>query len=246
MFCWILLVVIASVVANGEETNNTLVREMRPLSSRSFDEVVVQGAFDVALLQLPTDANQTSSVEIETTAETQRHLLVEVLDGHILSIGVTGVFVINANPRVYIQFTGPLRRYTVSGSGRTLTGNMTIFNPKMEKLVLNKKGASIMVLNLEVHDFHGELAGVGLVQLAGRVREQAVFDISGSIEVDAMNLICQRSQIQVSGNSLLSVTAIDDIEIETSGMSQVFYQLRTERQPSKVMVTGMATITRVP
>ena len=246
MFEWIFLVVLAFYVADGQETSTALIRETRPLSSSSFDEIVIEGALDVALIQLAIDANQTSSVEIEATAESQRHLLVDVLDGHRLSISVTGILVTKDNPRISIQFNGPLRRYSVSGGSRTLTAdNTSISSPAAEKFLLEKTGGSLVILNLDVHEFHAELAGAGLVQLTGQVRELAVFDISGSLEVEAMKLICKRSRLEVGGNSILGITVLDDIEIDTSGMSQVFYQLRAPREPRKAVAGSMATITRV-
>ena len=219
------------------------VRETRPLSSPFFDEIHIEGGFDVSLTQL--SAGSYPSVEIETTPDAQRQIRVDVVNGHVLSITVLGLLRLDENARVYIRFIGPLLRYTVTGSGGTLTEKNGILTSTAEKLFLERHGSADLSLQLDVPELHAVFSGSANIQLTGQVRGQATFDISGSVEVDAMNLVCQRSTGHSTGSSTLRVTAVEDAQFEATGSAEVFYRLKAPGQARHLSTSGSATITRL-
>jgi hypothetical protein len=92
------------------QLNDIAVRQTRPLSSSSFDEIMVDGAFDI-FLSPTSNVTSTPTVEIETTVNAQNYVIVEIINNHILSIYIKGPLMIEKNIYAYIRFRSPLRRY---------------------------------------------------------------------------------------------------------------------------------------
>ena len=228
------------------EADSDLVRKERPLPS-SFDEIVIDGNFDVSLIQLTEAENKMNlpPLEIETTTDGHSHILADVTSGHILSIGVQGVMSVKQPTRLFIRFNPPLRSYSVSGAGSTVCEGNGLSNPANEKFIFFHEGASNVNLKLNVFTLEAKIQGAGQTQLSGEVRDQANIEVRGTREVDASKLTCKRAMVSVEGTSKLTVSATDDIEIMTGGVSKVFYRLPAGKQPSKAITGGLATIERL-
>ena len=247
MLSTILFVAINIVVNIHARSTTNMVRQARSLSS-NFDEIVVEGDFNVFLIQVPsTDASSTQlpSLEVETTTDGQRQLVAEVRSGHILTLRIDGSLNIPEPCQVFIRFTGPLRRYSAAGSGSTMTQGNGIVNPPNESLVLRLAGSCTGTLTLDVPRLDVFVEGSGLSQFTGTVRDQAIFRVQGSRSIDASNLSCTRASVRVEGDSSLTVSATEDIDISAAGVSKVSYRLLSQKQPSRSSVDGLATITRL-
>ena len=249
MFWLIFAVVLNIFVGIHGQLDGSMSRQARPLSSH-FDEITIEGNFNVFLTQISgmptTGQNQAQlPLEVEATAEVHPHIIVDIIDGHILSIRIQGVTHVQQPSRLFIRYMGPLRRYSVSGSGHTITDSNGINNPPNEKLIFQQQGASSSNLLMNIYALEADIQGTGHTQFVGQVMEQATYQVQGTREVDASKLMCKRAIVDVQGTSTMTMTAIEDVAIVAGGVSKVFYQLPPMRQPSRSSSTGQATITRL-
>jgi hypothetical protein len=224
--------------------NERIVREIRPLSTLLFDEIMINGAFDVFLSQAKP-GNSSSTVEIETTIDAQQNVIVNIVDNHILSIHVKGPLKLESNIYLYIRFHSPLRRYTVEGTGNIMTDDDGIENYSTEKFVFDHRGSSNVAMRLNVTDFEFHLIGTGNIRFSGEVRRQASFYTKGVGDVHALNLRSRKVNVLAAGVNLVRIQAVDDVEIEVTGASHVFYQLPFGIQPTKAISTGLGRIQRI-
>ena len=242
MLSSLLLIVVITSLTHAR-WNQTVIRQKHPLSSNFFDEIIVDGAFDVFLSQF--DKISTPTIEIETTVSAQQHIGVEILDEHILFIHIKGPLVIHKNIYAYIQFNSPLRRYTIKGTGNTMTDDNGISNTDNEKFVLDNRGTANVAMQLDVNQLEVYLSGTGNSRFWGYAREQATFETKGVGDVNAMNLITKKAIINSNGVSTVRVAATDDVQIEVTGVSTVYYRLPNGKKPSKEISTGLGQIIRV-
>ena len=227
-------------LTNGQ-FNATNIRETRPLSSTIFDEIVIDGAFDV-FLSPTTNKSSTATVEIETTIDFQKNVIVEIIDHHILSVRLHGSLHIEKNIYVYIRFPSPLRRYTVKGNGNTLTDDNGIINDDNQVFVVDHRGVGNLAIRLDVSKFEFYFIGTGNSRFWGQVRQQALFNAKGVGDINARNLLTRNADILVTGVSIVRLMATEDLQIEVTGVSSVYYQLPQGKRPSKAISTGLGKI----
>ena len=238
LFSIFLLFVTASLTVG--QINETVIRQIRPLSSFFFDEIIVDGSFDVFLSE--SNRIPIPTVELETTVHIQNHIIVEILDGHILSLHVKTPVVIHKNINVYIHFNPPLRRYTIKGTGNTVTDENGISNRGDEKFILENRGTANVAMQLNVHEFEVYLSGTGNSRFWGQVRDQLILDTRGVGDVNAINLLAKKVKVNSAGVSTVRVAATDDIQIEVTGVSTVYYRLTNGKKPSRTVTTGLGQI----
>jgi len=239
MFSSIFIIIVTISFTQGQ-WNETIIRQIRPLSSAFFDEIILDGAFDIFLTQL--SGLSLPTVEFETTVSAQRHIIVEILDNHILSIHFERPIVVHKNINVYIGFNPPLRRYTIKGTGSTITDDNGISNTGDGKFVLDNRGTANVAMQLNVNEFEVYLSGTGNSRFWGQVRKQALFETKGVGDVNAMNLLTKKVKVNSAGVSTVRVAATDDVQIEVTGVSTVYYRLPAGKKPSKTVSTGLGQI----
>lgn len=237
----ILIVILTLIQAR---LNETIIRQNRPLSTTFFDEIIVDGAFDIVLCQL--SGISVPTVEIETSVDVQKRTLVDIVDYHILSIRSKDPLVVHQNVNVYIRFNSPLRRYTIKGTGNTITDEKGLSNLGDEKFVLDNRGTANVAMYLNVQDFELYLSGTGNSRFWGQVREQAILDTTGVGDVNAINLLAKQIKINSAGVSTVRVSATDDVEIVATGVSTIYYRLPAGKKASKSISTGLGQIIRIP
>ncbi|CAF0873110.1 unnamed protein product [Rotaria sordida] len=226
------------------QINNTIIRQTRSLSS-SFDEIMVDGAFDIFLSQT-SNGISTPTVEIETTVDAQNHVIVEIVDNHILSIHIKGPLKVDNNIYAYIRFNSPLRRYTIRGSGNTITDDNGISNDGNDTFVLDNRGTANVAIQLNVNKLEVYFTGTGNSRFSGQVRQQAIFDATGIGDITALDLITKQVKVRAMGISIIRVAATDDVEIEVTGVSSVYYRLPFGKKPSTAISTGLGKIAPIP
>ncbi|CAF0981951.1 unnamed protein product [Rotaria sordida] len=226
------------------QINNTIIRQTRSLSS-SFDEIIVDGAFDIFLSQT-SNGISTPTVEIETTVDAQNHVIVEIVDNHILSIHIKGPLKVDNNIYAYIRFNSPLRRYTIRGSGNTITDDNGISNDGNDTFVLDNRGTANVAIQLNVNKLEVYFTGTGNSRFSGQVRQQAIFDATGIGDITALDLITKQVKVRAMGISIIRVAATDDVEIEVTGVSSVYYRLPFGKKPSTAISTGLGKIAPIP
>lgn len=225
--------------------NGNLIRENRPLSSSSFDEIVIDGVFDVFLTS-SSKTNPTSKVEIETTTDLQKHVIVEILDNHILSIRLVDVSRVEKHINVYITFpSSSLRRYTFQGTGNSVTDDNGISNEDNQVFAIDHRGVGDLTFRLNVYKLEFDLAGTGNSVFSGQVRQQARFNAQGTGDINALDLSTRTADVLVEGVSTVRVMATEDLQIEVTGISTVHYRLPKGKTPSKAVSTGLGKIVRL-
>lgn len=238
-----ILIIIISISYGHARLNETIIRQNRRLPSTFFDEIIVDGAFDINIGQL--NGNSAPIVEIEASVSSQKYIAVEILDKHILSIRVNGPLVIHKNIKGYIKFKSPLKRYTIKGTGSVITDDNGISNLGDEKFVLDNRGTANVAIQLNVNELEVYLSGTGNSRFWGQVRQQATFETKGVGDVNAMNLLTKQVKVYSTGVSTVRVAATDDIEVEVNGVSTIYYRLPAGKEPSKETSVGLGQIIRL-
>ncbi|CAF1495666.1 unnamed protein product [Rotaria magnacalcarata] len=236
----IVIVVVYFSFSHGQ-INDTVVRQTRPLSSLTFDEIMVDGAFDIFLSQR-SNRSSTPTVEIETTVDIQNYVIVEIINNHILSIHIKGPLMIDKNIYAYVRFNSPLRRYTIKGTGNTMTDDNGISNDDRNTFVLDHRGVANVAMGLNVNKFEVYFTGTGNSRFWGKVRQEAIFDAKGVGDINALDLSPKQVKVRAMGVSIIRVAATDDVQIEATGISSVYYRLPPGKKPSKAKSTGLGKI----
>ncbi|CAF1094866.1 unnamed protein product [Adineta ricciae] len=242
MFSSILILVISCVFVQSQQIQS-VVRQNRPLTSPVFDEITIDGAFDVFLIQPNEIAN--SIVEVETIPSVQQQIIVEVLENHVLSIRTIGNIRVPQNINVHIQLKTPLRRYTFRGTGNTVTHMTGLLNPTNDKLVIEQFGTGNLAMKFNVNFLDYYQTGSGTAQFFGQVRSQLSIINNGVGEVNTLEVITPFVKVLSSGTSVSRIAATNDVDIEVTGVGNVFYQLPSGRVPSKEITTGIGRIVRL-
>ena len=218
--------------------------QTRPLSSSLFDEILVDGAFDIYLSQSKPSISS-PIVEVETTIDVHPHVIVQILDEHILSIHLQGSVRIESNVYLAIRFRSPLRRLTIEGTGNLMTDDDGIESSGTERLVFDHRGSMNVALRLNVSEFEYSLTGSGSVRFSGQVREQASLLTKGIGDIHALTLLTKQMKVVAMGMHILRIQATEDVQIEVTGNSHVYYKLPLGIQASKTISTGLGKILRL-
>lgn len=220
------------------------IRKTRPLSITNFDEIKINGMFDIFLTPLAEHEKANVSVEIETTSEGHNVIFAEIEEGHILSIGVRGILLNTPNSRVYIRFFTPLRRYYVAGMTQTLMEDNAIVNLKNETFILEQEGTANMMMKFNVENFKGLIRGIGTMKFEGEVRQELTLEVNGAPMINAEKLIAKRTIVNTAGTAGVRVMATEDVQITALGMANIMYKLPEGKEPSRIQSFGMSAITR--
>lgn len=90
-------------------------------------------------------------------------------------------------------------------------------------LDLDCSGASkVELLSLKLHNLDADCSGASNIDLAGEVAK-ATLDASGASDIDAAKLLCHRGEISASGASEINVNVDQEISLEASGASEIYY-----------------------
>ena len=227
----------------GRKRNGPFGR-VRPLSSTLFDEILIDGAFDIYLSQSKAGVSS-PAVEVEATLDAQPHVMVQIIDGHVLSIHLQGSVNIESNVYLFIRFRSPLRRLTIEGTGNLITDDDGIETSSLEKLVFDHRGSVNVALRVNVSDFEYNLTGAGNVRFSGQVREQASLLTKGIGDVHALTLLTKQMKVLATGMHILRIQATEDVQIEVTGNSYVYYKLPMGVQASRTISTGSGKILRI-
>ena len=181
------IVLISYLLLVASQFYQSIVRETRTLSSISFDEIHIDGSFDIFLTQCKS--NQSSpTVEVETAIDHQRFIVVQINENHILSIYINGSLQTEKNIYVYVRFPLPLRRLTIEGLSNLITDDSGIDNPGPEKLVVIHRGSTTVALRVNISDFEFYCSGTGNSRFSGEVRAQAKFQTEDINDIQAFHL----------------------------------------------------------
>ena len=239
MFASIVFVIVGVSLIQGQVTD-PVISQPYPFSPSSFDEIVLDGPFDVLLQQV--DTSVAPEVKVETLTSVLKQVVVEIVENHILLLRIQNSLVLQKNIGVTIKFNSPLHRYTVRGTGSAVTDERGIVNNATEKFVLINQGTANLALRLDVYQMEAYFSGTGNTRLWGQVRDQALISAKGVGEINALNLTTKIINVLSSGVSTVRVSATEDALIEVTGISSVYYRLPAGIVPSKAVSFGLGQI----
>jgi hypothetical protein len=197
---------------------------------------------DFGILQIRQEPEETLTVE--TDADTLGRVHTTVRDGVlILRLGRNwmervgfGLHASLTRPRVrYTLTVKELQQLTVAGLGRVEVGQLTA-----KHFAIQLFGAGDITIDaLSTQCLEVELSGSGMVQVAGKVGQQAV-SIRGAGSYEARKLESRRACVEVSGVGSATVWAVDDLDIEIQGLGSVEHRGEPEVHKRVHGPAGMA------
>lgn len=240
-----LFFVTVTILFGAIQCKEEFTRKARPLSS-TFDEIQINGMFDIFLTQLSESSDAKSSIEIETTNRGHEVITTDIEQGHILKITVRDSLIIedNESSRLYIKFVGPIRRYAVGGFTRTKIDGEGLVNKKNDSFMFEQDGTANVTMKLDVENFSMAIRGMGALQFEGQVRNTSNIAVFGAAMIDAGNLVSKNVFLQATGASTTRVNALEDLQISAIGMVQVQYKLPEGKNLQFANIYGMSSVTR--
>ena len=226
------------------QSDEASVRQNRPLSSTKFDNITIDGNFDVFLTQ--TNGQSAPSVEIEAPPSVQSKIIVEIRDGSTLSVHTEGQFTTNSKINVYIKFPSPLRRYAVTGTGKTVTDAAGISNSDKDVFSVNIGGSVSLEMKVDVFQLDIIASGTASAQFSGQARELLNIHSNGVNKIDTLNLQTKIAKVSVTGLSEVRVAASEDADLETLGIGTIYYRLPAGKHPSRMSSIGIGKIAALP
>lgn len=124
--------------------------------------------------------------------------------------------------------TGPI---TIYASARTFegieaSGAVEVLSDGLlssEQFFLGLSGSSKVKLNLNTGDMRTDASGATEVALSGQARSHEI-KMSGSGEVEALDFVVGNYRIRTSGASEMKINALNELDVESSGASEVSYR----------------------
>jgi hypothetical protein len=184
-------------------------------------------------------------VEVETSIAVHPNVIVQIVDEHILSIHLQGSVTLENNVYLIIRFPSSLRRLTIEGTGNLMTDDDGIESWSTDKLIFDHRGSINVAMRLNVSEFEYSLTGSGNVRFSGQVREQASLLTKGIGDIHALTLLTKQIKVLATGMQIVRVQATEDVQIEVTGNSHVYYKLPVSVQATRTISTGLGKILRL-
>jgi len=161
--------------------------------------------------------SESQSLRLEAEDNILERLKVNV-EGETLKISRSiGCFWYSEPVKVYANVIN-IESLTINGSaeiiGQTDLGS--------EELKLEINGSGKMDLEVQSETIESSITGSGKIILEGKTDEHKI-EISGSGQIEALDLVTKKSKIEISGSGQAKVAAIEDLDIDVSGLGKVEY-----------------------
>ena len=123
-----------------------------------------------------------------------------------------------------------------------MTDDRGISNAGNETFILDHRGVANIALRLNVNELKVNFTGTGNSRFSGEARQRAIFDAKGVGDINALDLLNKKAEVYAMGVSIVRVAATEDVQIEVTGVSSVYYRLPAGKKPSKTVSTGLGKI----
>jgi len=110
---------------------------------------------------------------------------------------------------------------SIEASGASEITGTNLINA--DNLDIDLSGASKINLNLIVSRLKTETSGSSEIVLTGQCR-QHIMNLSGSNKTEAFGFVVSDYRIETSGSSKLNINVLNNLEVKSSGMSDVQYK----------------------
>ena len=179
-----------------------------------YSRVNASGYFEIHYYAAASDI-----VKLEVQPNLQQYYIVEVRDDELLVRTRRGVNV-NTRSRPVLTISTPiLEQLTISGSNTFLTHD-TISG---DSFALTSSGLGNGTAELDVESFNVNLSGSGSFSFSG-LADRANLSISGSGNLDALDLQLREASVRLSGSGRLGVNSSESLSISASGSGRVSYR----------------------
>jgi hypothetical protein len=206
---FVFIMLFSSFLAQAQtKGSGNLTKEDREVSS--FTEIEAGSAFEILLEQ-----GEPLKVTVETDDNYQENIKVTVEDNRLkVSSGSM------KNPtamRIYI--TAPeISRIITEGAARLDSKN----DLKVTNLSLDASGASRITLGAEAELISSNISGASKVYLKGHSSNMKA-EVSGAAMLEAIQLVTQSAELEVSGAAKAKVYAVSSLNAEVSGAGNLSY-----------------------
>ncbi|NDA62186.1 MAG: DUF2807 domain-containing protein [Chitinophagia bacterium] len=212
-----LLTFIGSITLNAQETVH-VVKDARAQERRvgEFTAIQVFGAMDVFITQ-----GKQAALAVSASSDEEREAIITEVRDNTLYISIKNKMVIgwkNQQARAYVTFSN-LEMMDISGaSDINIIGVL-----KSNDLVMKISGASDVKGELDLNNFRINLNGASDCKLTGKASRMKV-QVSGASDFKGYDLKSAIAEVSASGASEVHLSVEQEISVEASGASSVYYK----------------------
>lgn len=192
---------------SGSGNQVTQTRDVDP-----FTAVEVGGAIKLVI-------KQDSSQQLRIVADDNIQERIDTrVSGNTLSIEMDGNFCETGPVTVYAS-AKTFKGVSASGAVEVLSDGKI----SSDSFELDLSGASKVMLDLNTGEMRTDASGSTEVKLKGQARSHKI-ELSGAGEVNALDFVVGDYQIRTSGSSDLRINALNNLDVESSGSSEISYR----------------------
>jgi hypothetical protein len=177
-----------------------------------FQSVELKGNGSIYLKQ-----GNDQSLEVKTDDKFLQALKTKVNNKGELSIGFEHVT--NPPPLDVFITMKEIKALIISGSGK-IRGDGSI---KSSDIKVTINGSGEITLNLDAENTTSEIYGSGAIILTGQAKAE-ILKIFGSGKIEAFDLKCEKSQIEIYGSGQCRVNVAAELSVQINGSGEVAYK----------------------
>lgn len=184
-------------------------------SETGFDGVASYGSMDVMVETSPT-----YSVRIEADDNLMEYIETSV-EGGVLKVRTRQGYNLSPRTDLKVFVTAPsFTSITSSGSGNIIsTGKIS----GDKDLKVGVSGSADIDLDVDVPQISASISGSGNMKMKGRTKDFTC-QVSGSGEVEALDLLSENTNVKISGSGNGAVYASVKLDVRVSGSGDVVYK----------------------
>lgn len=180
----------------------------------SFNKIDCSGTFHIFL----TQGNETQ-VKIETDENLLPYIITEV-NGNTIDLKIKKDISVNPSKSINVYITLPeLVALNISGVCKAQSQNTL----QSDHLKIGVSGTADMDLKINTETLKTIISGTAKMNLQGKATS-AEFQISGSGNVMADDLVADNTEAHISGMGKLHVNAQKELKVSISGMGKIWYK----------------------
>lgn len=214
----------------GEKIKGNGNQKTENRSTADYDEVKLQGYFDVDLI-----AGKEGNISVQAEENLLPYIKVEV-EGNVLKIYQEKGKNLQVSRGNKILITVPFDKISavnLSGSGDINTKNQI----KTEKFTATLSGSGDLNIDVDASEVEAKLSGSGDVRLKGK-SDKLVAKISGSGDISASDLMTKDVEAGISGSGDIKVNCTENLNARVSGSGDIFYSGDPKSKDTKVSGSG--------
>jgi len=204
--------------------------EIKETELNDFSKLSIGGNYNVTLIQ-----GKDNKVIIETDENLFRYINVELFDQ---TLNINNVHNLKGSEGIKVDiYYIKLDKIFSTGASKIVHEDILV----ADELSVNLSGAGAIDLEIETSSVKVNLSGAGVIKLSGKTDRQETH-ITGAGGLDAMELISNACNINLSGLGGAEVYAVEKLEATITGIGGIIYggnPKLIERQ-----VTGLGKIVR--